>query len=87
MPLEPEFLGRTYDDFLFRPRRGVVRSRRAVKLSSPLSRSIELQLPIVSANMDSVTLGEMARTLALEGGLGFVHRRCPSTARPRKWPA
>ncbi len=77
MPLEPEFLGRTFDDFLFRPRRGVVRSRRGVKLSSPLSRSIELQLPIVSANMDSVTLGEMARTLALEGGLGFVHRALP----------
>lgn len=77
MPLEPEFLGRTFDDFLFRPRQGVVRSRRAVRLTSRLTRSIELQLPVVSANMDSVTTGEMARTLALEGGIGFIHRALP----------
>lgn len=80
MTLEPEFVGRTFDDFLFRPRKGVVRSRRAVRLTSRLSRSIEIQLPIVSANMDSVTLGEMARTLALEGGIGFVHRALPIAA-------
>src|SRR5690242_2783160 len=80
MTLEPGFIGRTFDDFLFRPRKGVVRSRRAVRLTTRLSRSIELQLPIVSANMDSVTLGEMARTLALEGGIGFVHRALPIDA-------
>ena len=80
MPIEPEFIGRTFDDFLFRPRKGVVRTRRSVKLTSWLSRSIELQLPIISANMDSVTLGEMARTLALEGGIGFVHRALPIAA-------
>ena len=74
MPLEPEFVGRTFDDFLFRPRKGVVRSRRSVRLTSRLTRSISLELPIVSANMDSVTTGDMARTLALEGGLGFIHR-------------
>jgi IMP dehydrogenase len=77
MPLEPEFVGRTFDDFLFRPRKGVVRSRRSVRLSSRLTRAISLELPIVSANMDSVTSGDMARTLALEGGLGFIHRAMP----------
>ena len=80
MPVEPELVGRTFDDFLFRPRKGAVRSRRAVRLTSRLSRSIELQLPIVSANMDSVTTGAMARTLALEGGIGFVHRALPIDA-------
>jgi len=77
MPLEPEFVGRTFDDFLFRPRKGVVRSRRSVRLTSRLTRAISLELPIVSANMDSVTSGDMARTLALEGGLGFIHRAMP----------
>jgi IMP dehydrogenase len=80
MPLEPEFIGRTFDDFLFRPRQGVVRSRRAVRLTSQLTKSIALELPIVSANMDSVTGADMGRALALEGGLGFVHRAMPIVA-------
>jgi IMP dehydrogenase len=80
MALEPGFVGRTFDDFLFRPKQGVVRSRRAVRLTTRLTRSIPLELPIVSANMDSVTGGDMARTLALEGGLGFVHRAMPIEA-------
>jgi len=74
MDLEPAFIGRTYDDFLFRPERGVVASRGEVRLTAPLSRRLGLELPIVSANMDSVTGGEMAKTMALEGGIGFVHR-------------
>ena len=80
MALEPGFVGRTFDDFLFRPRRGVVRSRRSVRLTSRLTRSISLELPIVSANMDSVTTSDMARTLALEGGIGFIHRAMPIEA-------
>lgn len=74
VPLEPEFVGRTYDDFLFRPRKGVVETRKDVSLRSPLTSHLLLELPVVSANMDSVTGGEMAKTMALEGGLGFVHR-------------
>ena len=78
--LEPEFIGRTYDDFLFRPRKGVVGSRRRVRLTSRLTRAIALELPIVSANMDSVTTADMACTLALEGGVGFIHRAMPIDA-------
>jgi len=72
--LEKEFVGRTYDDFLFRPQAGQVASRREVSLRSRLSRRLEAELPVVSANMDSVTGTDMAKTMALEGGLGFVHR-------------
>jgi len=72
--LEPEFVGRTYDDFLFRPQPGVVGSRREVALTARLTRRLRLELPVVSANMDSVTEAQMAKTLALEGGVGFVHR-------------
>jgi IMP dehydrogenase len=72
--MEPEFLGKTFDDFLFRPQCGVVGSRRQVDLTSDLSRHVDLALPIVSANMDSVTGSLMAKTVALEGGVGIIHR-------------
>ncbi len=68
------FTGRTFDDFLLRPRKGVVDSRRQISLASPLAADIELELPIVSANMDSVTGARMARAMALEGGFGVIHR-------------
>lgn len=72
--LEKEFVGRTYDDFLFRPQRGLVASRRDVSLRTRLSRHLSLELPIVSANMDSVTGARMAKAMALEGGIGVIHR-------------
>ncbi len=72
--IEKPFIGRTYDDFLVRPDLGVVTSRRDVALTSPLSRHLTLEFPVVSANMDSVTELPMAKTMALEGGLGFIHR-------------
>lgn len=72
--IEPEMVGRTYDDFLFRPQAGVVESRRDVSLGTRLSRRLSLELPVVSANMDSVTGPSMAKVMALEGGIGFVHR-------------
>jgi IMP dehydrogenase len=82
--VEPEFVGRTYDDFLFRPQKGVAGSRREVTLRSHLTRGIALDLPVVSANMDSVTGGRMAQALALEGGLGFVHRGMSIEAQARE---
>ncbi len=68
------FDGRTFDDFLFRPRLGRAGSRAKVRLASPFSKGLALELPIVSANMDSVTGADMARAMALEGGIGIVHR-------------
>ena len=74
MELEPIFLGKTYDDFLVRPQQGMVRSRRDIGLTTRLTRRLSLALPVVSANMDSVTEAAMAKRMALEGGLGFIHR-------------
>jgi len=75
--IEPEFLGRTYDDFLFRPQQSVVATRGEISLRTRLTRDIAVHLPVVSANMDSVTGANMAKVMALEGGLGFIHRGMP----------
>ncbi len=72
--IEPLFLGRTFDDFLFRPQHSPVARRRDVDLSLPLVQGLDLTLPVVGANMDTVVGDEMAKALALEGGLGFLHR-------------
>jgi IMP dehydrogenase len=74
--LEPFFVGRTFDDFLFRPRHSPVSRRREVGLAMPLVSGIDLELPVLGANMDTVVGDEMAKTLALEGGIGFLHRNC-----------
>jgi IMP dehydrogenase len=72
--IEPFFVGRTFDDFLFRPQHSPVRSRRDVDLAMPLVAGLLLELPVLGANMDTVVGEEMAKTLALEGGIGFLHR-------------
>jgi IMP dehydrogenase len=74
--LEPFFVGRTFDDFLFRPQHSPVSRRRDVELSMPLVSAFDLALPVLGANMDTVVGEEMAKTLALEGGIGFLHRNC-----------
>lgn len=74
--LEPVFFGRTFDDFLFRPQHSPVVSRKDVDLGMPLLPGIHLSLPVVGANMDTVMGQEMAKTLSLEGGIGFLHRNC-----------
>ena len=50
MALEKEFVGRTYDDFLFRPQAGAVPSRSEIHLGARLARRLSLELPVVSAN-------------------------------------
>ena len=72
--IEPLFVGRTFDDFLFRPQHSPVRTRREVSLAMPLVAGLDLALPVLGANMDTVVGEEMAKTLALEGGIGFLHR-------------
>jgi IMP dehydrogenase len=67
-------LALTYDDVLLVPRRSDVASRRDVDTRTRLSRRLELAIPIVSANMDTVTEWRMAEAMALEGGLGIIHR-------------
>lgn len=68
------FMGKTFDDFLLKPQLGVAASRSKISLKSKFSKNIELNLPIVAANMDTVTGPEMCIALAQEGGIGILPR-------------
>jgi IMP dehydrogenase len=67
----PEAL--TFDDVLLLPRRSVVHPR-AVDVSTRLTRNLQLNIPLVSAAMDTVTEAEMAIAIARQGGIGIVHK-------------
>lgn len=66
--------GLTFDDVLLVPKRSAVISRSQTDLRTRLSTNISLNIPLVSANMDTVTEASMAIALAREGGIGIVHR-------------
>src|SRR5438309_5102623 len=67
----------SYDDVLLVPMRSTIKSRRQVDASSQLSRNVRLQIPLVSANMDTVTEAAMATEMARQGGIGIIHRFLP----------
>ena len=65
--------GLTYDDVLLVPAYSEVLPR-TVSLSTRFSRNIELQIPFVTAAMDTVTEAAMAIAIAREGGIGVIHK-------------
>jgi len=67
-------LGLTFDDVLLIPKRSSVVSRKQIDLSTWLTPQIQLAIPIISANMDTVTESEMAIAIARAGGIGILHR-------------
>jgi len=66
--------GLTFDDVLLVPKFSDVSSRSQTDLSTQLSRNISINIPLISANMDTVTESSMAVTIAREGGIGIIHR-------------
>jgi len=73
----------TFDDVLLVPAYSDVLPR-DVDLSTQLSRNIRLNLPAVSAAMDTVTEARLAITIAQEGGIGFIHKNMSAEAQARE---
>jgi IMP dehydrogenase len=63
----------TFDDVLLLPAHSKVLPK-AVRLESDLSRSIKLNIPLISSAMDTVTESRLAISMAQEGGLGVIHK-------------
>jgi IMP dehydrogenase len=66
--------GLTFDDVLLVPARSSISSRHAVDTTTLLTDRIHLKIPIISANMDTVTEEAMAIAMAENGGIGIIHR-------------
>ena len=66
--------GLTFDDVLLVPKYSDITSRAQTDLSTQLSRNISINIPFVSANMDTVTESTMAVAMARAGGIGIIHR-------------
>ena len=75
--------GLTFDDVLLQPAFSEVLPRE-VSIRSQFSRNIQLNTPIVSAAMDTVTEEQLAITIAREGGIGVIHKNMPLDEQARQ---
>jgi IMP dehydrogenase len=69
----------TFDDVLLLPAESSILPR-DVDVSTQLTRTIRLNIPLLSSAMDTVTEAQMAIAMAREGGIGIVHRNLPVAA-------
>lgn len=77
------FEGITFDDVLLIPQYSEITPNQA-NISTRLTRNINLQMPLVSAPMDTVTESALAIALAQEGGIGIIHRNMPPQQQARE---
>ncbi len=75
--------GLTFDDVLLVPQKSEILPK-DVSLKSKLADGIELNIPIMSAAMDTVTESRMAIAIAREGGLGIIHKNMSIEAQARE---
>ena len=73
MPLSIVQLALTFDDVLLVPAHSIILPK-DVSLKTQLTRDIELNIPLVSAAMDTVTEARLAIAMAQEGGIGIIHK-------------
>src|SRR5450432_1099964 len=73
----------TFDDVLLVPAYSEVLPRE-VDLSTRLTRNIRLNVPLVSAAMDTVTEARLAITIAQEGGIGIIHKSMSAAQQARE---
>ena len=86
-----DYVGLSFDDVLLVPKRSSIKSRKEVITRSRFTKRIWLNIPIVSAAMDTVTESKMAITMAREGGIGVIHRfmsplrQAEEVSHPHNW--
>jgi IMP dehydrogenase len=68
--------GLTFDDVLLKPKKSKVIAR-DIDVSAFLTKNIKLNIPILSAAMDTVTESGLAIAIAREGGMGIIHKNMP----------
>ena len=68
----------TFDDVLLVPDRSSVLPKSAI-LKSYLTKNIPINIPVLSAAMDTVTVANLAIALAQEGGIGVIHKNLDPT--------
>ncbi len=67
-------VGLTFDDVLLVPNKSTMRSRRDPLLSTRITKKISKHLPVISANMDTITEQDMVIAIDQMGGFGILHR-------------
>ena len=67
------FEGLTFDDILLVPKKSAILPKE-VDVSTKFSRNIDINIPLVSAAMDTVTESRLAIAIAREGGIGIIHK-------------
>src|SRR5215213_8436147 len=77
------YQGITFDDVLLEPAYSEVLPR-DVDVRTQLTRTIRLNLPVVSSPMDTVTESDLAIALAQEGGIGIIHKNLPVADQTRE---
>ena len=66
----------TFDDVLLLPAKSDLNPQE-INVSTRLTRKISLNIPVVSAAMDTVTEADTAIAVAREGGIGIIHKNLP----------
>lgn len=66
--------GLTFDDIILKPKRSTIHSRKTLTTKARLTKNIEIDIPIISSNMSSITEYKMAKEMGKLGAAGALHR-------------
>ncbi len=76
--------GLTFDDVLLVPQYSEISSRNIPSLKTKITKNFSLDIPVITANMDTITEIDMAKAMAKIGGVGSIHRFLPEEDQVRQ---